>query len=202
MTEDNTQAVVTDAPVSATPDTQVENAQGNDLASFLNEYEAASTRTPQPEPTPVTVDPVAELTAKVDSLVREKTQAKDSEDYNNVLKQLGEGHELPEEVVEGFLAKQVRANPKINDIFINRERNPDAWSKLQSALKKSYGSYVNDKFGKKVDPNVTEDTNAVAAALRGSSTRAPEHAPIKLGSLSNNEFNEAVKQQFGFNPGV
>jgi len=207
MTEEATQAVVTETPVSATPDTQVENAQGNDLASFLDEYErtATSTQPTQPEPRPTTTDEpsvVMELKSRLDNLEGEKLKQKNDQDLSDAVKQIKGDLDVPEFVVKGWLLDQAKNAKAVDKIWDNRDSNPAAFKQMIARMSKDFATTTSKVLGKQVDSHATEDRDAVAAAVRGSSTRAPEHAPVKLGSLSNAEFNEVVRQQMGFNPGV
>lgn len=208
MTEENTQAVVTETETAPSAAVEGTGAQKDDLASFLDQYEQQTRSNNSPNPAqpvtaPITSDPViAELKAKVDSWELKEAQVKSEAEESALRKQLIGNHDLPEEWAEVYIRKIARENPKINGVYNNRENDPAEWNKARSLLKKGFDAYVKEKIGKPVDAEATGDRVAVTAAVRGASNRAPESATPKLGNMTNHQFNEWVKENHGYHPGV
>jgi hypothetical protein len=118
MTEANTQAVVEDTNVEATPSTAVDNAPGNDLASFLDDYEKnASPQTP-PTPKPATDETsvVVELKSRLDAIEGERVRDKNTKDFNDAVGQIKGDLDVPEFVVKGWLLEHAGKNKAIDKI--------------------------------------------------------------------------------------
>ncbi len=203
MTEANTQAVVEDTNVEATPSTTVDNAQGNDLAAFLTEYETGTKPTPVTQQQPSTPpDEVKAALSEITAFRNERAAEKHNTDLAKAVQTVKGDHDLPEWAVQGWIDAKARENKVIADIWANRDSNPGAVNKLLNGMKKEFAAEQAKTAKGRVDPDATADRAAVAAAVRGSSTATPTSAPVKLGNLSNSEFNQLVREQMGFSPGV
>lgn len=204
MTDQTTQAAVDETETQVTPAVEDAGAQGktDDLDSFLNEYES---QTKQPEPTSerkANADlesQVLELRTQLNSFVQSAAEKKNSEDLTNAIKEVRGNLDVQDWMVEGWISHQARTNPKINDVWNNRENDPTAARRLLSSLKTKFAG----EQAKSPDRNATEDREAVAAAVRtASSTKAPEEKPPDYAVQNDGEFRQSVKKQYGYDPGV
>jgi hypothetical protein len=173
------QAAAVEAPVSAVPDTQVSGAQeGSDLASFLDEYErtAGTPQPAQPEPKVATDETsvVVELKNRLDSLEGEKVKEKNDRDFADAVKQIKGDLDVPEFIVKGWLLDQAKDKKAVDKIWDNRDSNPAAFKQMIARMNKDFAATTSKVLGKQVDANATEDTLAVAHAVRGASTKVPE----------------------------
>ena len=196
MTEANTQAVVEDTNVEATPSTAADNAQGNDLASFLEDYEKnASPQTPQPQPKQAADETsvVVELKSRLEAIESKQVLEKNTKDFNDAVSQIKGDLDVPEFVVKGWLLDHAGKNKAIDKIFDNRESNPQAFKQMLARMQKDFAATTSKVLGKQVDANATEDRQAVAAAVKGATTRAPESRPPDIGKMSDHEFREYQK---------
>lgn len=190
MTEETTQAVVDPTQAVAEPTAAEGNAQGNDLASFLTEYENGTKPQTQPVQQQPAQDPNREVLAEIQAFRQERAQEKHNKDYASAIKAVKGDFDVPDYVVRGWIDDKAENNAAIRDIWINRDKNPAALNRLLTGMKKEFAGTQK----KMPDPEATADRAAVAAAVRGASTRAPEQKPVNLGSMNNAEFNAFLRE--------
>lgn len=203
----NTQTVVDAADTAPVAGSEVNDARndGNDLDTLLAQY-AEQTRTAPVSPTPtqsVTPD-VNSLAAEVQSLkgaVAEVNNFKFQRDMNEMVKDV-RGDMDPEVFDDDFVAAWVdakaRQDTRLQTAWLQKEANPGQFKKVKAELGKAFVK----KFSRLPDRQVTEDREAVTAAVRGASTRAPESAPINFKGMSNSEYRKTVRDEYGFDPAV
>lgn len=183
MTDTDTQSVATDTEAQAKPDAEATSAQDTtpSLDSLLNEFETQAKPQPAPAPAKAAPDPV------VAELQRDIASMKFEREIEPVLKNIR--GEIPQDVLSDreFLAlidDRAKHDPRIQNAYWNRASNPSVWAKIEKGLNAEYSK----KFQPRVDAAATEDRNAVAAAVRGTSTKASEEKQPDYGSMSQAEF--------------
>lgn len=198
MSEDNTQSV---APTETAPQVQTEvtSAQDTtpDLDSLLSDFEAQTK--PQPAPQPVLADEKAQLLEvkmKVDAWERQQAAQRDAADTEKVIQQIKGDLPIEDYTVEGWLSRKARVEPRINDVWLNRDKNPGAVAKLVKALKAEFVAEQEKKAKATIDPVATADRMAAAAAVRGTSTKAPDSPAPRYGDMTDAEF-QAEKRKYG-----
>lgn len=189
MSEDNTQPVANATEPAVSPAAEGASAQNNvpDLDTLLSEF--SDQTKPQPAPTapqPANNDQLLQLQREVESLKRSQIAAKEQTDLANVIKNLKGDAPVPDWAVRGWLSTVAEQNPAVNDIWNNRDSNPSAAKKLVASLKKQWDA--EQAKNKPVDAEATSDKMAVAAAVRGTSTKAPEEPKKNYGAMNNSEF--------------
>lgn len=201
-----TQPVVTptDAPPQAGAEGTDARTDGSDLDSLLKVYDdqtaapaAAATppaTPPQPAAAPTSAD-VVEIRQFRDQIAREKF----SRDMQNTVKDVR--GDLPADIfddkfVQAWIDARAADDPRLAKAWVERDANPSQFKRVVSAL----GKELSTKYGKLPDRNVTEDREAVTAAMRGASNRAPETPPASYAGKSDAEFREDVRKKYGFNP--
>lgn len=206
MSEDpNKQAVVEDANAQAAPDAAAVNARddGSDLDSILSTFDqetkkpdAVAAPTPGQKPD-ATLDQNA--LAEVRGAVNEIAAFRYTRDMESTIKSV-RGNLDPEifddTLVEGWINAQATRDPRLTQAWNARTQNPKQFEKVVQGLSKSFGQ----KFSKLPDKQATEDREVVAAAVRGTSTKAPEGKAPSYGNLGNNDFADQVEKDFGFRP--
>lgn len=195
MSEDTKQPVVDETQVSAKPDATVDSARndGADLDTLLAQYE---TETKKPE---AVSPPVEQQQPQPDpNLLRLVTRV-ERQDINNLVKEVKGDLDIDDDLVEAFVDAQARKDPRLARAWMERDSNPKVFGQIAKELGKS----LQKRFAKRPDPGLTEDREAVVAAVRGASTqRAPESAPPNFGKMSNVEYRNKVREEYGFDPGV
>lgn len=200
---DQTQAVVEEAETQVPPAVEDTGAQSqpDELEALLSTYEQQATPKPQTEQTQNTdlAATVRSLQDTVDAIRRSDADRRNTEDLARAINDIKGNSDVKDYVVEGWINAEARTNPRINDIWSNRDSDPQAARKLISSLKSKFAKEQTQKS----DPNATEDRAVVAAAVRNaSSNRAPEEKPPDFAGLTDGEFRQQVKKEYGFDPGV
>ena len=195
MSEDqNTQTVVDEAdtaPVAGTEVNKDARAEGDDLDAVLKEFDTATAADPKPEP-----KPGADTTSKADPAIAEVQRYIYRKDMDDLVKSV-RGDLDPDvfdsEMVESWVDGQARKDQRLTQAWLNRHNNPAQFERVKSELAKSFGK----KFSKLPDRQATEDSEAVAAAVRGASQRAPETKAPDYSKLSDAELQAEKDKLFG-----
>lgn len=202
MSEENTQPVVDAADTTAQPVVQANDARndGDDLESLLKQFDQG-TRTETVSP-PATEQPkTTEAAPAVDPARLQRIEERlFKEDLDRTVANIMGDQKVPERFAKGWIDQVAREKPQVAQAFLNKHNNPDAWSKIERTLAKEFAKEM--KQFTSIDPQVTEDREIVAAAVRGASTKAPDNKPIRMDGMSNAEYRKTVMEQYGFDPGV
>lgn len=199
MSEETTQTVVDETKVPAQPGTEVSGARndGTDLDTLLAEFDQG-TKKPEPvSPPPVTQ--TQQPAQQTDPNLLRLVSRIDRQDIASLVKDVKGDLDYDDDLVEAWIDTQARRDPRLQRAWLERDANPQAFGRIAKELGKSFAK----RAAKRPDPALTEDREAVVAAVRGASTqRVPESPPVKLGNLSNADYRKQVREQFGFDPGV
>ena len=124
--------------------------------------------------------------------IREQTQQDIGKAVELVKEEIGV--DASDRLIEGLLHRQASTDQRFMKAFQNRDKDPSGWQKILKASAQEFKSDFD-----RPDPDTTEDTGAVRAAVR-SATNSPPIAetvdPSKLNGMSDAEF-AAFKQQLG-----
>jgi ribosomal protein L12E/L44/L45/RPP1/RPP2 len=182
----NTQPVV-DADATAKPvaDAQT-NGAGDDLDSLLAEYKASEDKAAPPPPAPQAApqQPVA------DERIKRIEERFFQEDLNETVTHIFGDQKVSRRAALGWIDQVARERPAVAQAFINKERDPDTWKRIEKSLTKEAAK----DFNFDVDRAVTEDVAAVAAAVRGASTKAPSEQAPNYSHMDNNEFRNELRK--------
>lgn len=207
MSEDQvTQTVVDEAKSPAEPGAAADSARNEDdldalLAQFEDKGDARPSTPTKPEPKAVQADEIAAARDEVlrarDEILREKW----TKDMRATVAAVR--GELPSDIfddklVQAWIEARAMDDSRLTQAWKDRDANPQQFKRIVGAL----GREFTQKYGKLPDKNATEDREAVAAAVRGASTKAPEGKPPDFSGMQNREYNQTVKQLYGFDPGV
>lgn len=205
MTDElNTQAVAsTETP--AAPVVEGNGAQApTDYDSVMAEFDQINRKSDTPSPAPAAQQPAAavppDALKRIEQLERSLAEQKTAQDIKPVISNIR--GDIPENVLSNeevldLIDGRARRDPRLQKAWLEREANPGTWKKIEKAL----GQELSKKFSKLPDPNATEDREAVTAAVRGASSRAPEGKVPEYGSMNNNEFRSEL-QKLGINSPV
>ena len=160
---------------------------GDALDSLLNEYEEA-TQPKQAEP-----QQQSETKELLDYFKgqREADYAKQIDDdlksaVDTVKEALGELPVKPSDrALRGILNEMAVEDPRLKNAFEKRHENPQAWGKVLKSAAKA----IQEDFS--YDPNLTEDREAVAAAVKSASTATEaddQYTHESLSKKSDTEF--------------
>ncbi len=201
MTDETKQAVVENADPAATPAGAVDSAQEPTLEQLLDEYDRSVQRpSPQPEPTPqYQADDQQQQTPPIDyGQIQRYQQKVFMDEVRETADKIFGDLKVPEKAKIGWLDQMAREIPQAAAAWQTRHTNPRQWGKWQSYLSKAVAS----EFKPPVDEVATGDREAVAAAVRGASTKVTAEPAPSFGHMSNSEFRKSVREKYGFDPGV
>lgn len=196
---DDQQTVTTnpDGTGAPNPDGTSGGAPGDDLDTLMSEFDSQTTTTPQaPEPSQGAQQPTGldEAVAFIHELKAKQAQ----EDLNKGLgdavqaikTEVGDAHS--DQVVEGLLHVFAKENPGVVKAFEERGKNPANWDRTVKALLPK----VQEALGGRVDRNVSQDREAISAAVRGATTIAPETQAVtaeQIVNMDDKEFGKLLK---------
>ena len=204
MSEDTTtQAVVDEAKVTAEPVTAATNARedGDDLDKLLSEFDSAAPETPKPEPKAEGADDLKVVAEQLKGWMGEQQRAQFKQDMDKTMKSV-RGDLDPEffddSFVKAWIDVEATNDPRLSKAWVNRHSNPKQFERVVDLL----GRKFSKKYGKLPDKGATEDREAVTAAVRGASTKAPEGKAPDFAGMNNAEYREAHKKEYGYYPAV
>lgn len=205
MSEDTTtQTVVDTPPAPATPGATADGARTEDLDTLLAQFELQTTKTDPPSPPAqqVTQTDQGNIAAELQALkstVNQFAEQNFRADLNALVKDVKGDLDYDDDVVEAWIDAQARRDNRLQRAFLERKAKPEVFQRVAKELGREFSKRVS----KRPDPALTEDREAVAAAVRGASThRAPESPPPSFGKQSNAEFRKHVMDTYGYDPGV
>lgn len=195
--EQDTQTVVDDtkapAQQGATDTVDARTNDGDELDKLLAEFEAGgSDDKPSKSAKPDTKTDTNELDAlrrKVDDLEGALREDKVGADLKASIKEVRgdlDADHFDDDFMIAFLDGQARKDPRLREAFAQRNANPKQWGRVLTTLGKQFAG----KYGKMPDRQATEDREAVAAAVRGASTKAPEGKAPDFGRMSDGEYRD------------
>jgi len=199
MTDTHTQTAVdaeTNAPAEPAAAVTDARTDGDDLDKLLAEYDES-----KPKPDAASTQPEQNAgtdTSKPqpDPAIAQVQQFIFRQDMNKTIGSVR--GDLPadffdDQFVESWINARAGEDPRLGQAWLNRHTNPKQFEKVVSGLGREFAK----KYGKFPDKGATEDREAVTAAVRGASTRAPEAPPPDMGRMSDAEFQAAKDRMFG-----
>jgi hypothetical protein len=201
VTDDIKQTVVDNADPAALPAADATtSAQEPTLEQLLDEYDRSVQRSsPQPEPTPQLQSQDQQQTPPIDyGQIHRFQQKQFMDEVKGAAAKIFGDLKVPEKAKIGWLDQMAREIPEAAASWQNRHNNPRQWAKWERYLSRA----VEAEFKSPVDPVATDDRDAVAAAVRGASTKVTAEPPPSFGHMSNSEFRKSVREKYGFDPGV
>lgn len=168
---------VKEEPLAA-PETP--GAQEESLDDLLKEFEGVEDKPEQTVTEPD--DKLATLERQLREL-QESQQRKEVADEITTLGATIRG-ELPSEIFDdatmrAWLEARAQEDPRLQKAFLQRHQTPTAWKKVVDGMARDFQS----RASKLPDKQVTEDVEAVAAAVRGASTKAPEESDVEMSAM-------------------
>ena len=198
MTDDK-QAVVDESKAAAKPTAADDSArvEADPLDTLLSQWDEdqKAKQAAVPPPAPPTQQPQQEVPPWAQELRDRLFQ----EDLNKAVSNIFGDMKIPHDAQVGWIDVLARKNPDLGRAFANKANDPRRWEQAEKAIAKK----IRDEFKSfQVDETATADREAVAQAVRGTSTKPATEPPPKLGGKSNAEFRKHVIDEYGFDPGV
>lgn len=192
---DTTQAVADNADGAAQVQAPEKNSAPDDLDSLLKEFESSSEPKPKAtEEQPKQEQPKDGGDKRLDEVYgfiqeEQRRRARDefTRDFSETVKNVKGDLAVSDTIAKGFIHAMAEQDPRIAKAFVNRASNPETWKKVQGELNKA----LTREFEGQPDKRLTEDREAVAAAVRNSSNQPPPEQKLDgsaLGKMSDAEF--------------
>lgn len=201
MSEQNTQTVTETNPPAEPGGAAPADARtnGDDLDSLLASFDVQKAEKPTPSAKPETTGDgnpdLKALTEQVQGLLSETQRQTFRRDMDQTIKTVRgnlDAEIFDDLFVEAWMDAQARSDPRLSQAWVDRHKNPKQFQKVVEGL----GRTFEKKYGKAlVDKGATDDRAAVASAVRGASTQAPEGKAPNFAAMSDREF-EAEKAKY------
>lgn len=221
MSEENKeQAVIDEADDQTANKSGAEDAdardEGDDLEALLSEYDAENgddeVRSPTGKEDGKSAKPAPESEQDkdksqdfeaIDRRLREfeKREAERlyRQDMDKAIKAVRgdmDGDLFDDRFMEAWIDSQARDDPRLTKAWQERHDNPKRFKSILDGLGKKFAK----KYSKLPDKEATEDREAVSAAVRGASGKAPEPKAPDYSKMTDAEFRDAMEKDHGFSP--
>ncbi len=208
MTDTNTDPLADPSPAPAAPaandaGTAADAQELDDLDALLSEYSAtekaadldAEAEPPAQQEQPVEVDTMQLIAHSYRDMQRQQAalDARDGKEAVEAIRGDINSAVYPNEMVEGWIKSVGEKDPAIKEAWQNRYTDPHTYTRTVDRLSRRFYK----EFGKLPDNEATNDRAAVAEAVRGASTRAPEPQAKNFGRMSDGEFAAEKDKLFG-----
>lgn len=191
--QSTTQAVVDETKAPAQQGAEENNARvetGDDLDTLLNEFDEGTKPAPaatQPERKPEAASETKEASADILAAASEIRQERFQRDMTATIKDVR--GDLPSDLydddfMQAWIDTQAKKDPRLANAWVNRNNNAQQFARVKAALGKEFAK----RYGKLPDRQATEDREAVTAAVRGASTKAPEGKAPDYSKMTDAEF--------------
>lgn len=169
------------------------DAQEDDLDSLLSQWDEDPE--PKPEPDKTAKDDLRESLEWIRQEKERSIQEQTSRDIDAAVQVIHKemGETLSEKAVRRMLNGAAGEDARLRTAWMNRHQNRTGYEKVLKALAKDFSS----ELAAIPDKNITEDREAVSAAVRGASTKVSDEPdiPANIASMSDQEFEQWVRKQ-------
>lgn len=198
--EQTTQAVVdeTKAPAQQGAEATSARTTDDDLDALLNEFDQGQSTTSEPAK-PAAAAPAANDQAIANETVLNEAkfirQQRFQQDMQSTVKDVR--GDLPadlydDDFVQAWIDAQATKDPRLANAWVNRSADPKKFGQVKAALGKEFAK----RYGRIPDKQATEDREAVTAAVRGSSTRAPEGKAPDYSAMTDSQLQAEKDRLF------
>lgn len=189
--EQTTQAVVDETKAPALPGAEATSARtDDDLDSLLAQFDEGKPAPSEPAK-PATAAPAADDQKVANETVLNEAkfirQQRFQQDMQATIKDVR--GDLPSDLydddfVQAWIDARATKDPRLANAWVNRDADPKKFGQVKAALGKEFAK----KYGRLPDRQATEDREAVTAAVRGASTKAPEGKAPDYSKMTDAQF--------------
>lgn len=181
-----TKQTVADKSNEASKTTSDDSSAQDDLDKVLNEIDQdfdKDTKVPEKE-ADTKKDDISDLRSTVDYL----TSQVESNDIEKAVESISGALDVQvsKRVIKAYLNDMAIDDPRVRKAFANRYKEPATWARVLKGATKA----IRDEFSNLPDKQLTEDREALAATVRGSSRTSSEDEPPNFSRMSDREFDE------------
>jgi hypothetical protein len=204
--EVTTQTATENANDPAKPGSEATNGApadtNDDLETALNEYDAAnegsSNGQTQTKPADETADDTKKRLERLERQDAERVYRADLESAVGSIRGEFTAEEVDNEFIETWLDARAKKDPRVAQAWMKRHDDPAKYKRVLNGLKNEFAQ--KHARLRNVDRETTETTVVVADAVRRASNKAPEGKAPDFTKLSDAEYREKVRKEYGFNP--
>jgi hypothetical protein len=142
------------------------------------------------------------LRSEVHNYAQQRAQEKHEADYKSLIARVrgeADASYFDDDMIRAWIDARAARDGVLQNAWTGRDSNPRQFQAAAERLAKEFGKYA----ARTPDPNLTEDTAAVAALVRGvSSTKALPEPQADYSRMSNAEYRLTIKNKYGFDPGI
>lgn len=196
------QAVVEEIEAKVKPSTEATDAPEDDLDKLLAQYDQ-ETKGSKSEPEQKSGDGQYVSKAEWEAYQQREREERVNREIDMLADQIKGDSSVSRRMVRGWLEEFTKSDPVKGEAMANAYFQPKSPADKNKVIKflthefqKEYGTTAE------VDKTVTEDVEAVAHHVRGTSGKAPEQKAPDMSRLSNQEFRQEVLSKYGYDPGV
>lgn len=193
----------------ASEDAGARETQDDELDSLLAEYEEDPKGKEAPsEPKPnaeqhnaPAAEDIESVKRRLDEQDRREAERQYRQDMDATVKQVRgdlDPNFFDDRFVESWIDGEARDDPRLQRAWQTRRDDPKRFARVQEEIGRKFYA----KYSKLPDRQASEDHAAVAHAVRREANRAPEAKETDLSALSNADFREKVRKEYGFVPEV
>lgn len=192
---ENEQAVVEQTDVAQEASTEGSNAQDLELDSLLQEY----SDTGETEKTTTTQE--SNESSKVDKLISMFEQERSDnarvaadKELNSTVKSIKGDLGVDEKFIKAYLNMKAEDDPRLAQAYLNKEKNPANWAKIERSLQGDLQKFV----GGQPDKDLTDTREAVASSVLNSKSTSPNsNDKVDFSKMNDIDFDKFKKEQFG-----
>lgn len=192
---ENEQAVVEETDVAQEASTEESNAQDLDLDNLLEEYSGTGETETSP-PTQESTDDSSKVDKLISMFEQERAdtaRTAASKELNSTVKSIKGDLGVDEKFVKAFLNMKAEDDPRLQQAYINKDKNPSNWAKIERSLRNDLQKFV----GGQPDEDLTDTRNAVASSvLNSKSTSQNSDDGADMSKMSDVEFEKHKKEVF------
>ena len=179
---------------------QVNQPEGDDINAALSEYDNEVNRNqPAPSTPSHQSEQEEEVSVRLQRLEREQQDRiyrTDMDAACDTIRGDLPADRFDNQFLEGWLNARAMQDKRILRAWEDRSNDPAKFKRVLTGLAKELAGKWGDYSG--VDQDATSTRDAVAAAMKGGTTKAPEGKPPELGKMTDAQLREFTQKEYGF----
>lgn len=188
------ESVVTETKEDQVDASEAKGAQDETLEELLSEWDEGAKVKSEPEPGKLQPNELKEFMADFRKDRQERQQEQTNRAIAEAVSTIKKDMEtdIPDDVLRWMLSGRAGEDARLRAAWMGRDRNPDAFQKVLKGIARDFSA----SLAQKADEKLSEDREAVAAAVRGASTRASTSVEVPdFTGKSDQEFEAWVRSQ-------
>jgi hypothetical protein len=205
------------APDTAVNADSVPAADGDELSKLLAEFDGSTAGNPGvdresdlPSVTPPPAAPAPQpdtnqnsgIEHRLNEIHRQISYEASQRDYDAAVQAIrgdADAELFSDGLMNTWIEHEARSDMRLATAWVNRKADPQTYRRAIDKLARKFNAEVVKRAP---DRQATEDREAVTQAVRGASTKAPAGQAPNYAGMSDAEFREAHKREYGYSPKI